>query len=117
MSSVTATISNTMERLSSKAGVIASLAIDRISAQILQSSGALSIISAFGAARASATAASTTASNDLGSSTMQPSTTAPTSSTAQQSDGMSAGMNEFAVMIWNYVNSTGQLVQDMDSEV
>ena len=29
----------------------------------------------------------------------------------------SKGLEEFARMIWNYVNTSGQLVQDLDTEV
>lgn len=32
-------------------------------------------------------------------------------------EGQSQGIEEFAEMVWNFVNSSGQLVQDVDEEV
>ena len=32
-------------------------------------------------------------------------------------EGEAQGVEEFAEMIWNFVNSSGQLVQDVDAEV
>jgi hypothetical protein len=32
-------------------------------------------------------------------------------------EGETQGIEEFAEMIWNFVNSSGQLVQDVDEEV
>ena len=72
--------------------------LDRASGAILKTSGQISALRT-SKSRAASTAASF--SNE-----------APA---AEQSE--SQGVEEFAAMIWNFVNSSGQLVQDLDDEV
>ncbi|PMD60900.1 uncharacterized protein K444DRAFT_628926 [Hyaloscypha bicolor E] len=91
--------SHTLERLSSKPGVVASLVIDRASNALLKSTGTFSFWSA-------STSNSTQTAATNASST--PSTATETPSTDSTS--------QFASTIIGYVDSTGALVQHMDSE-
>ncbi|KFA60559.1 hypothetical protein S40285_07356 [Stachybotrys chlorohalonatus IBT 40285] len=84
-------------RLSKKPGVKASIVIDRASGAILKTSGQLSALR---------TARSRTASTAASFNNEVPA--------AEESE--SKGIEEFAVMIWNFVNGSGQLVQDIDGE-
>ncbi|EHK44384.1 hypothetical protein ACHAPE_002670 [Trichoderma viride] len=84
-------------RLVRKPGVKASMVLDRASGAILKTSGQVDALQTAKARNAS-TAASF--SND-----------APAAE-----EGESQGIEEFAEMIWNFVNSSGQLVQDVDEE-
>ncbi|KAL6874900.1 hypothetical protein J3F83DRAFT_729071 [Trichoderma novae-zelandiae] len=84
-------------RLARKPGVKASIVLDRASGAILKTSGQLDALQTAKSRNAS-TAASF--SND-----------APAAE-----EGEAHGVEEFAQMIWNFVNSSGQLVQDLDSE-
>lgn len=74
------------------------MVLDRASGAILKTSGQIDALQTAKARNAS-TAASF--SND-----------APAAE-----EGESQGIEEFAEMIWNFVNSSGQLVQDVDGEV
>lgn len=84
-------------RLVRKPGVKASMVLDRASGAILKTSGQVDALQTAKARNAS-TAASF--SND-----------APAAE-----EGESQGIEEFAEMIWNFVNGSGQLVQDVDEE-
>ncbi|KAE8441707.1 hypothetical protein EG329_004536 [Mollisiaceae sp. DMI_Dod_QoI] len=114
-SSISPVVSETMERLSAKPGVTAALAIDRASSSLLQFKGDITalllhipVVDASAAAGRTPTTTGTV------------SGTAPGTAASSAEPGLSSaagdGINEFARMIWKYVNSTGQLVQDMDVE-
>lgn len=72
--------------------------LDRASGAILKTSGQLDALRTAKSRNASAAASF---SND-----------APAAE-----EGEAQGIEEFAEMIWNFVNSSGQLVQDVDTEV
>jgi len=102
-------VAETMARLSSKSGVTATIAIERTTSTVLQSTGTL------GNMFASSASASIVA----------PGQTAPATSPSTERDGPVLGTSDsgeeqsfkdFAKMVWNYVNATGQLVHDMDAE-
>ncbi len=76
----------------------ASLVLDRATGSILKTSGDASALRT-AKSRNAATAASF--SNEV----------------ATAEDSESKGLEEFAGMIWNYVNSSGQLVQELDTDV
>ncbi|KAG6006610.1 hypothetical protein E4U21_006832 [Claviceps maximensis] len=84
-------------RLATKPGVRASIVLDRASGAIIKTSGELSFLRT-AKARDETTAASF--SNE-----------APAAETSE-----SQGVDDFAAMIWNYVNTSAQLVQNMDKE-
>ncbi|KND87395.1 hypothetical protein TOPH_07999 [Tolypocladium ophioglossoides CBS 100239] len=84
-------------RLSKKPGVKASIVLDRFNGAILKTSGDVSALRT-AKARDAATAASF--SNE-----------APV---AEESE--SKGVEDFAAVIWNFVNTSGQLVQEVDTE-
>ncbi|QPH18822.1 hypothetical protein C2857_003922 [Epichloe festucae Fl1] len=84
-------------RLSKKPGVRASIILDRASGAILKTSGELSALRT-AKSRDAATAASF--SNE-----------APAAEASE-----SQGVEDFAAMIWNYVNASGQLVHEVDKE-
>lgn len=106
---VSSAVSENIQRLAEKPGVTATLAIERTSKQILQSTGNLFSLSAFGAERKV-----TTFSPSLVG-------TAPSNSNDLlhtgddiKSDG---GIEALAALIVSYVDSTGFLVQQFDKEV
>ncbi|KAF8853160.1 hypothetical protein BDZ45DRAFT_658388 [Acephala macrosclerotiorum] len=113
-------VADTMERLSSKAGVLATLAIDRTSSTLLSFKGTLSTLLVSSQGTASAPNANSVA-------VRSPTTTGPASTITAASNGNSVGdavsissaeqgIDEFVRMIWGYVNTTGQLVADMDPD-
>lgn len=85
-------------RLSKKPGVKASIVLDRVNGVILKTSGD---VSALRTAKARDAATAVSFSNE-----------APV---AEESE--SKGLEDFAAMIWNFVNTSGQLVQEVDTEV
>lgn len=87
-----------LARLTKKPGVKASIVLDRASGSILKTSGDASVFTT-AKSRNATTAASF--SNEAGA--------------ADESE--SKGLEDYAAMIWNFVNSSGQLVQDIDTEV
>ncbi|KAI0998596.1 hypothetical protein K3495_g9600 [Podosphaera aphanis] len=89
--SVPLPVAEAMQRLSSKSTVIATLAMDRATSTILASSGQTSVFKV--------------------------NTNGNTIPSRLPSDGKSSNSNdEFATMIWNYVNNTSKLVLEMDDE-
>ncbi|KAK5994954.1 hypothetical protein PT974_03343 [Cladobotryum mycophilum] len=86
-----------LSRLSRKPGVKASLIIDRATGSILKTSGQLSALTTAKSRNASTAA---TFSNE-----------APVTEESE-----TQGIEEFAQMIWNFVNGSGQLVQEVDTE-
>lgn len=82
-----------------KPGVKASIVLDRLSGAVLKMSGEASTFRAANVGTTAATAANLSSEGDGGD------------------DGESKAMQDFAAMIWNFVNSSGQLLQDMDPEV
>ncbi|KAH6710660.1 hypothetical protein BKA61DRAFT_612122 [Leptodontidium sp. MPI-SDFR-AT-0119] len=116
-------VAETMARLSSKSGVTATIAIERTTSTVLQSTGTLGTMFASRAGGSLAVpgqpgpAVTSTSTNTLASSSSNPSNLERDGSGITTSDsGEEQAFNEFAKMVWNYVNATGQLVHDMDSE-
>ncbi|TQS32536.1 hypothetical protein Golomagni_07146 [Golovinomyces magnicellulatus] len=90
-------LEETLARLSKKPGVKASIILDRTSGAILKTSGDLSSFTTT-KSRTATTAASF--SNEAG----------------VAEDSETKGLEDYAAMIWNFVNNSGQMVQDIDSE-
>lgn len=83
-----------LERLSKKSGVLATIVIDRSNGVILSTSGSLSTIRG------------------------PPTADDPTLSAASSPEGGSeSGMQDMARMVWNYMAATRELVQGLDSQV
>jgi hypothetical protein len=85
-------------RLSKKAGVLATIVLDRTSGSILKTTGTLSL------ARTS---------NATG---VVPALNTPSAAT-DEAPGERRGVDEMALMVWNFVNAAGGLVQGLDAEV
>ncbi|KAG6027791.1 hypothetical protein E4U41_000836 [Claviceps citrina] len=84
-------------RLATKPGVRASIILDRASGAILKTSGELSALRTAKARDAA--------------------TVAPFSNEAPAAEASeSQGVEDFAAMIWNYVNTSSLLVQEVDKE-
>ncbi|KAG9250094.1 uncharacterized protein F5Z01DRAFT_678127 [Emericellopsis atlantica] len=92
-----AALDEMLGRLSRKPGFKASIVLDRTTGSMIKTTGDLSALRT-SKSRDEATAASF--SNE-----------APA---AEESE--SKGIEDFAAMVWNYVNSSGQLVQEMDTD-
>jgi len=86
-----------LDRLSKKNGVLATIVLDRSSGAILNTSGTLSSIRS---STGPSSSVSVTASED---------------SSSEQKD--QNGMQEMAMMVWNYMKSTKDLVQGLDVQV
>ncbi|CZT50878.1 uncharacterized protein RSE6_11946 [Rhynchosporium secalis] len=104
--SSTTSVSETMARLSSKSGVIATLAIERTTSTVLQHTGTL------GAMFSSTTSSSLSASTNTVTSPAE--REAPVVMTAEATEEQA--FSDFAKMVWNHVNATGELVGNMDAE-
>ncbi|PSS21897.1 hypothetical protein M430DRAFT_40706 [Amorphotheca resinae ATCC 22711] len=89
--------STTMARLSSKAGVVATVVIDSSLGSVIQTSGHYSI--SHSKSSQSANSARPATENGLG----------------QLATG-SSDLEELAAMVWKYVKSTEALIADIDSE-
>lgn len=85
-------VSETMARLSGKAGVKATMVLDRSLNTVLQTSGSFSSFRALETPRNSA------------------------STSAENGTVKEDGVEEFAAMVWTFVNSAGGLVRDLDAE-
>ncbi|KAH7308788.1 hypothetical protein BKA65DRAFT_174047 [Rhexocercosporidium sp. MPI-PUGE-AT-0058] len=109
-------VAETMARLSSKSGVTATIAIDRTTSTVLQSTGSLGTMFASRAGGSLATPGQPTPAG-TGTSTLPSSNLERDGSGIGTSDaGEEQAFSDFAKMVWNYVNATGVLVHDMDSE-
>ncbi|RSL47948.1 hypothetical protein CEP53_009733 [Fusarium sp. AF-6] len=84
-------------RLSKKPGVKASIVLDRATGAILKTSGQ---VDALQTSKTRTTSTATSFSND-----------APA---LEESE--TQGVEQFAAVVWNYVNSSGSLVQELDGE-
>lgn len=82
----------TLGRLSKKAGVLATIVLDRASGGILKTTGSLS------SSRISLNTSTNSDQQDTRPRELQ-------------------GIEEMAVMVWNFVNATGGLIHGLDSEV
>lgn len=87
-----------LSRLSKKPGVKASIVIDRASGSILKTSGD---VSALGTTKSRTESTAASFSNEP--------------SAAEEST--SKGIDDFAAMIWNFVNNSGEMVEEMDKDV
>ncbi|KAM3540338.1 hypothetical protein ARSEF1564_006757 [Beauveria bassiana] len=86
-----------LSRLSKKPGVKASIVIDRASGSILKTSGDVSVLGTT-LSRTASTAASF--SNEP----------------AAAEESTSKGIDDFAAMIWKFVNNSGAMVEEMDKD-
>ncbi|SCO86970.1 uncharacterized protein FRV6_11097 [Fusarium oxysporum] len=84
-------------RLSKKPGVKASIVLDRTTGAILKTSGQ---IDALQTSKTRTTSTATSFSNE--------------GPALEESE--TKGVEQFAAMVWNYVNSSGSLVQELDGE-
>lgn len=110
-STVPAAVLETLERLSSKSGVIAAYAMEATSSTILATTGSLN----FGTAHTAST--TTTASPDALNSAGSYDTPLHASSTSTGANGPSEQPFDFATRIWQFVKFSRGLVQDLDGEV
>ncbi|KAH8684295.1 hypothetical protein BGZ60DRAFT_163323 [Tricladium varicosporioides] len=94
MEAIPQNVSDTIARLAGKAGVKATMVLDRSLNTVLQTSGSFSSFRSTDTSR----------------------TSLPSSSTATDNAAKEEGVDEFAQMIWNFVNTAGGLVHDLDSE-
>ncbi|KAF7553998.1 hypothetical protein G7Z17_g3253 [Cylindrodendrum hubeiense] len=85
-------------RLSKKPGVKASIVLDRATGAILKTSGD---IDALQTTKSRTTSTATSFSNDT---------------TAAPEESESRGVEQFAAMVWNFVNNSGSFVQELDTE-
>ncbi|CAN8100646.1 unnamed protein product [Discula destructiva] len=93
-------LEETLNRLSKKPGVKATIALDRTTGTILKTAGQISLI-------------------HTAKSTQQqpaPPPDDPAAVTAAQVDNEMQGAEELADMVWKFVNSAGALVDGLDSE-
>ncbi|KOS19832.1 Dynein light chain roadblock-type 2 [Escovopsis weberi] len=102
-----------LDRLSRKPGVKASIIIDRETGSILRTSGQLSVLSTAKSRTASSSSTAT-----FPTETPAPAAAAASASaaTSTEEDSGSQSVEDFAQMIWNFVNDSGQFVQDLDTE-
>ncbi|CEI60782.1 hypothetical protein FVEN_g2555 [Fusarium venenatum] len=84
-------------RLSKKPGVKASIVLDRATGAILKTSGQ---VDALQTSKSRTTSTATTFSNE----------------TPALEESETQGVEQFAAIVWNYVNSSGNLVQELDGE-
>ncbi|KAH7157449.1 hypothetical protein B0J13DRAFT_617543 [Dactylonectria estremocensis] len=85
-------------RLSKKPGVKASIVLDRATGAILKTSGQ---VDALQTTKSRTTSTATSFSNETA--------VAP-------EEGETRGVEQFAAMVWNFVNNSGSFVQELDTE-
>ncbi|KAG7291644.1 hypothetical protein NEMBOFW57_001663 [Staphylotrichum longicolle] len=92
-------LDETLGRLSKKAGVRATIVLDRVSGAILRTSGQVDSIRKTKPSGSSA-----------------PATGSFTNEANGNSSGEEQGAEELASMVWNFVSTAGSLVQELDTE-
>ena len=97
----------TLERISTKAGVKATVVLDRATGSILRTSGQTSSLRTSKTAQPGAGLPSPTTASF-------PTDQAPVVTTQEAE---SQGLEEFAAAVWGYVNASGALVEELDTEV
>ena len=106
-------VAETLQRLSSKPGVLSTITIDRATRTLLSMKGSISSLLAQAADAPAAVAQRT----QMASGTVEsasgtlPSDSAITAATEEEK------VNGFVKMIWKYVNITEDMIQEMDNEV
>ncbi|KAL2110157.1 hypothetical protein VUR80DRAFT_1569 [Thermomyces stellatus] len=88
------TLDETLDRISKKAGVKAALVLDRATGFPLKTSGQVSALRPAKTAQSPSTA----------------------SFPAQQDEGDGKRVEEYAGLVWGWVNASGGLVEDLDAE-
>lgn len=92
-----------MGRLNKKAGVKATIVLDRTSGAILKTSGQISAIR--------------TSKNPASSSALPGQAPGSFSGESNPQGSESQAVEELASLVWTFVNTAGSLVQDLDTEV
>ncbi|WQF83219.1 Putative Roadblock/LAMTOR2 domain-containing protein [Colletotrichum destructivum] len=95
-------LDETLTRLSKKPGVKATVILDRVTGAILRTSGQLS---SFNAATLATGQGSFSGEGAAGQQQQQ-----------QNGEEQPQGLEEFAAKVWNWVNASGTLVLDLDTE-
>jgi dynein light chain roadblock-type len=106
-------VSDTLKRLSAKPGVVATLAIDRVTGSLLKSSGWNGSPPFLTFRTSDAETFSSQAASAASAGTLSGTNNLPNNAEAQSEQGM----ERLAAMIVNFVNSTGTLIQGLDAEV
>lgn len=106
-------VAETLQRLSSKPGVLTTISIDRASRTLLSVKGSVSSLLAqvTDAPAAVAQRTQTVLGTVESASGMLPGDSATTAATEEDK------LNEFVKMVWKYVNDTEHMIQGMDDEV
>ncbi|KAH8811474.1 hypothetical protein F5884DRAFT_854822 [Xylogone sp. PMI_703] len=97
-------LTETLNRLSKKDGVQTAIALDRTTGAILRTTGQFTV------SNSSRSASQAPGNGAAGSLNLDDSTS---NSNGSETRG---GIEELAAMVWNFVNSAGELVQGLDSE-
>ncbi|KAH7175462.1 hypothetical protein EDB81DRAFT_874309 [Dactylonectria macrodidyma] len=87
-------------RLSKKPGVKASIVLDRATGAILKTSGQVDAL------QTTKSRTTSTASSFSGETAVAP----------EEGEGDAQGVDQFAAMVWNFVNNSGSFVQELDTE-
>ncbi|KAK1596830.1 uncharacterized protein LY79DRAFT_577001 [Colletotrichum navitas] len=97
-------LDETLTRLSKKPGVKATIILDRVTGAILRTSGQLS---SFNAATLATGQGSFSGEGAAGQQQQQ----------QQNGEEQPQGLEDFAAKVWNWVNASGTLVLDLDTEM
>ena len=103
-------LEETLGRLSKKAGVKATIVLDRVSGAILKTSGQIASVRKGSNSSSLPNNQTTTSSGSFSSSEV-----AVTGNNGALNPDQ--GAEELAAMVWNFVSAAGGLVQELDSEV
>ena len=106
-------MSDTLKRLSAKPGVVATLAIDRLTGSLLKSSGWNGSLPFLTFRTSDTETFSSQAASAASAGTLSGTNSLPNNAEAQSEQGM----ERLAAMIVNFVNSTGTLIQGLDADV
>lgn len=106
-SNVSDALEETLGRLSKKPGVKATIVLDRVSGSILKTSGQVALIRK----------ANNTSMTSSGTQTVGSGSFSNNNETAVPGSSLDQGVEELAAMVWNFVSSAGDLVQELDTEV
>ena len=104
-------LEETLGRLSKKAGVKATIVLDRISGAILKTSGQVASVRKGSNSSSLPNNPTTTASAPFSSSE------AAAGTGSNGALNLDQGVEELAAMVWNFVTAAGGLVQELDGEV
>jgi len=109
-------LDDTLSRVSKKAGVKATMILDRATGAILKTSGQVSAIRTTKSSQSNGANGANGTSGVAGSFSSDPGAASAESVSATVASPETQGAEELAAIVWNFVGTAGGLVEELDTE-